>query len=121
MTDNQIEVGHGTSEYISYLLTLTNSQGEELWEGQIEGKEVTNADGNLALQFEAGGLPRDLVDVLRKLPTYYSRWEVMGKDVTYEPSRLVAENSERSIELCITCGEKHDGHCPSTATVEQHE
>lgn len=93
-----IEIGIGTSEYISYIVTITNTEGVELWEGQVEGKETKNADGNLALQFESVGLPNDLVDILRKLPTYYSKWKVMGKDVTYEPSRLIDSESVVSNE-----------------------
>lgn len=88
-----IEVGFGTSEYVSYLLTITNTQGVTLWEGQIEAKEVINAEGSASLGLEHGGLPRSAIEVLRKLPTYYSSWEVMGKDVTYEPSRLIASES----------------------------
>ena len=88
MTDGQIEVGFGTSEYVSYLLTIINSQGEELWEGQVDAKEE-----NSSLVPEGGRLPNDLIDILSKLPMYHARWEPLGKDVTYEPSRLIASES----------------------------
>ena len=83
-----IEVGFGTSEYVSYLLTITNSQGEELWEGQVEAKEQDSA-----LVPEDGRLPVDLIEILKKLPMYHASWELMGKDVTYDPSRLIASES----------------------------
>ena len=83
-----IEVGFGTSEYVSYLLTITNSQGEELWKGQVEAKEESSA-----LIPEQGRLPNDLVEILKKLPMYHATWELMGKDVTYDPSRLIASES----------------------------
>jgi hypothetical protein len=73
---------------VSYILTITNSQGEELWEGQIEGKEEGSA-----LIPEGGRLPNHLIDILKKLPVYHASWEVMGKDVTYDPSRLIASES----------------------------
>lgn len=88
MTDGQIEVGVGTSEYVSYLLTITNSEGVELWEGQVEAKEE-----NSALIPEGNRLPVELIEILRKLPQYYARWEPLGRDVTYDPSRLIADKS----------------------------
>jgi len=84
----EIEVGFGTSEYVSYLLTITNSEGEELWEGQIEAKEESGA-----LIPEGQRLPVDLIEILKKLPMYHATWELMGKDVTYDPSRLIASES----------------------------
>lgn len=83
-----IEVGFGTSEYVSYLLTITNSEGKELWEGQVEAKEE-----NSSLVPEGGRLPVDLIDILKKLPVYYAKWEPMGVDVTHDPSRLIASES----------------------------
>ena len=88
-----IEVGFGTSEFVSYILVITNTQGDELWKGQIEAKEVISVEGSASLELENGRMSNAAVEVLRKLPTYYARWEVMGKDVTYEPSRLITSES----------------------------
>jgi len=82
MTDGQIEVGVGTSEYVSYVLTILNTQNDVLWEGQVEAKEVINSEEQLALEFE-NGMPHSVMMAIRSLPTYHASWEVMGKDVTH--------------------------------------
>ena len=87
MTDTLVEVGLGTSEYVSYILTILNTQDEVLWEGQVEAKEVINSEEKLALEFE-NGLPHAVMMVIRSLPTYHAKWKVMGKDVTHG---LIAE------------------------------
>ena len=88
-----IEIGFGTSEYTTHILTVMNTQGVVLWEGFVDGKEVTYPTGELALVPEGGHLPPDLIDILSKLPTYHSKWKEAWEDVTYDPSRLIASES----------------------------
>lgn len=88
-----IEIGFGTSEYTTHILTVMNTQGVMLWEGFIDAKEVTNPDGQLALVPEGGYLPPDLVEILRTLVAYHSTWKEAWEDVTYDPSRLIASES----------------------------
>jgi len=89
----EIEVGFGTSEYTTHILTILNSEGEVLWEGHVDGKEATDENGNIALLPEGGRLPSPLIEILRKLPVYHARWEEAWKDVTYDPSRLISSQS----------------------------
>ena len=88
-----IEIGVGTSEYTTHILTIMNTQGVELWEGFVDAKEITNPNGELALVPEGGHLPNDLVEILRKLPAYHSSWKEAWEDVTHDPSRLIASES----------------------------
>ena len=93
-----IEIGIGTSEYVTYILTVMDTQGVELWSGFVNAKEITNPDGNLALIPEGGHLPNDLVEILSKLVAYYSTWKEAWEDVTHEPSRLIESESVVSNE-----------------------
>ena len=92
-----IEVGVGTSEFVTYIMKFTNSDGEVLWEGFVDGKPVQAPDGSWGVTPKA--LPRDLFDILRTIPVYHAEWVEAWEDVTHAPERLVAESSERSKEL----------------------
>ena len=92
-----IEIGIGTSEYTTHILTVMDTQGVELWSGFIDAKEVTNPDGQLALVSE-GRFPNDLVEILKTLTAYHSEWKPAWEDVTYKPSRLIESESVVSNE-----------------------
>ena len=92
-----IEIGVGTSEYVTYILTIMNTQGVELWSGFIDAKEITNPDGQLALVSESR-FPNDLVEILKTLTAYHSEWKPAWEDITHKPSRLVESESVVSDE-----------------------
>lgn len=91
-----IEIGFGTSEYVTYILTIMNTQGDELWEGFINAKEMTDPNGQLALVPEGNRIPNDLVEILSKLVAYHSAWKEAWEDVTYKPKSVVDDEQKTS-------------------------
>lgn len=79
-----VEVGIGNIEYFTYAMRITNMQGEQIWDGIINGKPAIGPGGVKGIS--PANPPSSLTRALQSLQgqQYHAEWTPVWEEVNDE-------------------------------------